>query len=125
MSLEHFDCYLHELPSTLITDHSALQYILQNKNPNKRQFNWSLYISTFNVYIKHRSGKLITHVDALSRNPVDHHLTVSQLIQMQTNQDLSYIGQTVVRNGVRNTSQQTSSSNYSYKFCQNTSRKHA
>ena len=103
MSLEHFDCYLHELPFTLITDHSALQYILQNKNPNKRQFNWSLYISTFNVYIKHRSGKLITHVDALSRNPVDHHLTVPQLIQMQTNQDLSYIGQTVVRNGVQTT----------------------
>ena len=59
------------------------------------------YISTFNVYIKHRSGKLITHVDALSRNPVDHKLTVQQLIQLQANKDLSYIGQTVVRNEVQ------------------------
>ena len=75
MSLEHFDCYLHELPFTLITDHSALEYILQNKNPNKRQFNWSLYISTFNVYIKqqirqtnHSCGRALAQP---SRPPLD------------------------------------------------------
>ena len=99
-ALEHFDCYLHDQPFTLVTDHSALQYILTNKDPNKRRFTWSLKISTYNVFIKHRAGKLITHVDALSRNPVSFHLSIEELKQLQTNEDLTNIKDQQVRNGI-------------------------
>ena len=99
-ALEHFDCYLHEQPFTIVTDHSALQYILQHKNPNKRQFNWSLFISTYNAFIKHRSGKKMTHVDALSRNPLCLNLTVEELIQIQSTEDMSDIDKQSIRNGI-------------------------
>ena len=99
-ALEHFDCYLYEQPFTILTDHSALQYILQHKNPNKRQFNWSLYISTYNAFIEHRSGKKMTHVDALSRNSLCLHLTVKELIQIQSTEDISDIDKQSIRNGI-------------------------
>lgn len=51
----------------IITDHSALQWLQNLKDPHSKLYRWSLKLSEFDFYIEHRSGKNIAHADALSR----------------------------------------------------------
>ena len=103
-AVEHFEVYLH-LPFTVITDHSALQWLLTLKKPKGRVYRWSVRLSTYPLKIEHRAGKLQTHVDALSRNPLPipvHTYTVStnDLITAQQTSDLSFVQKPIVRNNV-------------------------
>src|SRR5205807_2345467 len=67
-AVEHFDRYL--APGfEIITDHSALQWIL-SQNFTGKLFRWSLFLSSKSFTITHREGKKMTHADALSRNPI-------------------------------------------------------
>jgi len=68
--VDHFHVYLHGINFTIVSDHSALQWLFQIKNPSGRLFRWSIRLSTYNYKVIHRKGALHQHVDALSRAPV-------------------------------------------------------
>ncbi|UYV68123.1 hypothetical protein LAZ67_5003116, partial [Cordylochernes scorpioides] len=89
-AIDYFEVYLENKPFQVITDHSALQWLLNLKNPKSKFFRWLVNLSTKTFTITHRSGNKQTHVDALSRAPV---LSVSifELQQHQRQADLSFI----------------------------------
>ena len=119
-SVEHFEAYL-SLPFTVITDHSALQWLLSLKKPKGRLYRWSVRLSTYTFNILHRSGKSQAHVDALSRSPIDTttgtrinnleiithyalsrapvslHLSAAEIATAQQNSDLSYVKKPILR----------------------------
>jgi transposase InsO family protein len=98
-AVEHFDNYLHQ-PFKIITDHSALKWLLNFKNPKSRLFRWSIRLSTKNFEIIHRSGSKQQHVDALSRSPLSLHLDIDELREAQKKSDMSFIKQPHVRNNI-------------------------
>ena len=69
-AIEHFEPYL-SLPFVVYTDHSALQWLLNMKNPKGRLYRWSVRLSTYTFKIIHRSGRSQAHVDALSRAAIN------------------------------------------------------
>src|SRR5882762_9148606 len=53
------------------TDHKNLEYFLTAKKLNRRQAQWSLYLSRFDFAMHHRPGRSMGKSDALSRR-ADH-----------------------------------------------------
>ncbi|UYV69897.1 hypothetical protein LAZ67_7001124, partial [Cordylochernes scorpioides] len=89
-AIDYFEVYLENKPFQVITDHSALQWLLNLKNPKSKFFRWLVNLSTKTFTITHRSGNKLTHVDALSRAPVLS-VSISELQQHQRQADLSFI----------------------------------
>lgn len=54
---------------TVVTDHSALTWLLNVKDPHGRLARWGLYLQTFDFKIIYRRGVDHGNVDALSRPP--------------------------------------------------------
>jgi transposase InsO family protein len=98
-AIEHFNNYLHK-PFKVITDHSALKWLLNFKDPKSRLFRWSIRLSTKNFEIIHRAGSAQQHVDALSRSPISLHLDINELSEAQKKSDMSFIRQPHVRNNI-------------------------
>ena len=65
--LRHFDPYLRGNKVKIETDHSALKWLLSQKQPKGRIARWVCYLQSFNFEIVHRPGKAIPNVDSLSR----------------------------------------------------------
>lgn len=78
-AIDKWHCYLHGKPFTVITDHAALQWLKNIKNPQGRLFRWSLKLSMYDVNIKHQKGIDNIEADALSRNPIIQLLSAEQL----------------------------------------------
>ena len=51
----------------IVTDHSALQYLMTLKNPTGRLARWTIFLSQFDYEIVHRKGKKHCNADYLSR----------------------------------------------------------
>ena len=66
-SLEKFAIYLQGIPFVIVTDCSALQLTLNNKELKSKFARWEMFIEMFNYKIEHRSASKMQHVDALSR----------------------------------------------------------
>lgn len=98
-SVDHFEVYLGK-PFTVVTDHSALRWLLSHRKPIGRLYRWSIKLSTRTFDIIHRSGKSQTHVDALSRAPISLHLESNELITAQSSHDLQYVKHPHLRNGI-------------------------
>jgi hypothetical protein len=66
-----FRHYLHGRKFKIITDHSALLWILNtDKSANPKHIRWRLKLQDYNFEIIHRQGKYNSVSDALSR--IDH-----------------------------------------------------
>ncbi|UYV62975.1 hypothetical protein LAZ67_2002703 [Cordylochernes scorpioides] len=89
-AIDYFEVYLENKPFQVITDHSALQWLLNLKNPKSKFFRWLVNLSTKTFTITHRSGNKLTHVDTLSRAPVLS-ISIFELQQHQRQADLSFI----------------------------------
>ena len=87
-SVEHYHVYLHGKPFTVISDHSALQWLYKIKRPVGRLYRWSVRLSMYDFKIIHRSGRNQTHVDALSRAPVNLYLSLDQIRKSQTDENM-------------------------------------
>ena len=99
-ALEHFESYL-SLPFTIVTDHSALQWLYNTKKPKRRHFSWLLKLSSYpSRTIVHRPGKAQQHVDALSRVHSVLHLTTDELIEAQSKADLSFVQRPINFKGI-------------------------
>lgn len=113
-AIEHFEVYL-SLPFTVITDHSALQWLLNFKKPKGKLYRWSVRLSVYTFKTIHKAGRQQQHVDALSRSPVVmfavnrkqnteteicQHLSTEELILEQQNSDMSFVRKPIIRNGI-------------------------
>jgi len=70
---EAFKSWRHYLegpafPIDIVTDHKNLEYFSTSKVLTRRQARWSEYLSSFNLIIRFRPGKLGAKPDALTRH---------------------------------------------------------
>ncbi len=65
-----FEPYLIDSHFTIVTDHSALKYLMEKKLENRRLMRWAMKLSEFTFTIEHRPGKDHADADTLSRNPL-------------------------------------------------------
>lgn len=76
--LKKFRTYLIGIDFKIVTDCKAFAQTMRKKDLCVRVARWALLLEEFNYTIEHRSGKAMTHVDALSRNPLPECLVVRQ-----------------------------------------------
>lgn len=69
-SLKKFRVYLLGLEFKIITDCSALRSTFSKRDILPRVARWWLLMQEFQCSIEYRPGKSMSHVDALSRNPI-------------------------------------------------------
>ncbi len=67
--LKYFKQYIYGRKVTVRTDHSALRWILNFKNPEGQMARWLEVISEYDIEIQHRAGKKHGNADGLSRRP--------------------------------------------------------
>ena len=66
-----FRPYLMAMPFEVFTDHYALQWLKTMRTGSALLHRWSAVLEEYDFMVKHRPGKAQTHVDGLSRLPVD------------------------------------------------------
>ena len=65
--IKKFEPYLHSNPFTVITDHAALKWLMNIKDPKSRLAKWALTLQAYDMKIVHRAGTANGNADALSR----------------------------------------------------------
>lgn len=70
LSLHKFRVYLIGIPFKIVTDCNSLRATFQKRDMLPRVARWWEQMQEFNFNIEYRPGKSMSHVDALSRNPV-------------------------------------------------------
>ena len=66
-ALQHYRPYVYGRPVQLVTDHSALQWLMTVKDPHGRLARWALALAEFDLRITYKAGRLHTNADGLSR----------------------------------------------------------
>ena len=66
-SVATFRPYIHGVPSVVVTDHSALTWIMEHKEPTARMARWVMRIQEYDLEFVHRKGSENKIADALSR----------------------------------------------------------
>lgn len=77
-SLKKFRVYLLGIAFKIITDCRAFTLTMSKKDLCVRVAKWTLLLEEFNYEIEHCPGKNMTHVDALSRNPLPVCLLINE-----------------------------------------------
>ena len=73
---EHFETFLYGRRFRVRTDHSALQWLQNFKNPRGQVARWLERLSDFDFEVEHRPGQLHGNADGLSRLPWDEGASV-------------------------------------------------
>ena len=71
LSVKHFHHYLYGTTFLVRTDHGALNWLLNFKNPEGQMARWLQILSSYSFTIQHRPGKQHSNADGLSRRPFD------------------------------------------------------
>uniref|UniRef100_A0A146LKA7 RNA-directed DNA polymerase n=1 Tax=Lygus hesperus TaxID=30085 RepID=A0A146LKA7_LYGHE len=69
-AIQRWRMYLEGCHFTVITDHHALRWLKELKDPNPRLTRWALKLQSYDYEIEYRKGSLNKVPDALSRAPV-------------------------------------------------------
>lgn len=67
--IKHFHHYLYGQHFSVRTDHGALNWLMQFKNPEGQMARWLEVLSVYDFSISHRPGKSHGNADGLSRRP--------------------------------------------------------
>lgn len=67
VGLKQFEPYLRGTHVKIQTDHSALKWILTQKQPQGRLARWLAFLQTFDYEVEHRAGIRMGNADGLSR----------------------------------------------------------
>jgi predicted aspartyl protease len=68
-TLQHFRKYLLGRKFQLRTDHAALRWLLNFKNPEGQVARWIEQLQEYDLQISHRAGRIHGNADGLSRRP--------------------------------------------------------
>lgn len=71
-AVKQFHHYLYGRHFIVRSDHGALRWLLNFKNPEGQMSRWIEVLSTYDMEIQHRQGRLHSNADALSRRPCLH-----------------------------------------------------
>ena len=66
---KHFRHYLYGHKVIVRTDHSALRWLLNFKDPQGQVARWIEFLGTYDIEIRHRPGAKHCNADSLSRHP--------------------------------------------------------
>jgi hypothetical protein len=66
-AVEQFRPYIYGRPFKVVTDHSALRWIMKNPTNNAKLTRWALKLQDLDMTVLFRQGKQHNNVDALSR----------------------------------------------------------
>ncbi|CAF0856937.1 unnamed protein product [Brachionus calyciflorus] len=66
--IKHFSVYLQCQKFKVVTDHSALQWLMRIKEPKGKLARWAIFLQTYDFEIIYRQGKKHQNVDAISRS---------------------------------------------------------
>ena len=66
-AIRQFRIYLHGAHFTVVTDHNALVWLMNIRDPTGKLARWSIYLQQFEYTIVHRKGRIHSNVDTLSR----------------------------------------------------------
>ena len=67
--VKYFRHYLYGRAFTVRTDHGSLRWLMKFKNPEGQLARWLEVLSTYEMKIEHRTGRLHQNADGLSRIP--------------------------------------------------------
>lgn len=67
--IRHFRSYLYGVHFKVFTNHSAVCWLMQLKDPSGRLARWALLLQQYDFEIIHRAGLSNGNADALSRRP--------------------------------------------------------
>ncbi len=67
--LQHFDCYLNGNQFILRTDHSAIKYMYEMRDPSAQYQRLLMVMSSYDILVAHRAGKKHMNADGMSRKP--------------------------------------------------------
>ena len=68
-AVRHFHHYLYGRKFLIRTDHGALRWLMNFKNPKGQTARWIEVLGTYDYEIRHRPGRLHQNADGLSRRP--------------------------------------------------------
>lgn len=78
-SVKHFHHYLYGAKFLIHTDHGALHWLTNFKNPEGQLARWLEVLSMYNFDIQYCAGRLHGNADAMSRRPcIDCHFCSNQ-----------------------------------------------
>jgi hypothetical protein len=66
-AVKHFDSYVRHSKFTVVTDHVALKWLINYKNPQGRIARWIETLQQYDFDIIHRPGRVHNNADTLSR----------------------------------------------------------
>ena len=69
--VKQFQHYVYGRQFTVLTDHSAVRWLMNIKEPTGRLARWALLLQQHDFTIQHRSGPTNGNADALSRRPYE------------------------------------------------------
>ena len=69
LALNHFRPYIWGRPVTVVTDASALRWLLTLNDNNGKLLRWAMRLQEYDVLVVHRAGKLNGNADGMSRLP--------------------------------------------------------
>ncbi|CAB3247216.1 unnamed protein product [Arctia plantaginis] len=81
-SLNRFRVYLIGIAFTIHTDCSAIRSTLTKRDLVPRIARWWIQLQEFDCAIEYRPGNKMSHVDALSRNPIDSEPNESHILDI-------------------------------------------
>lgn len=71
-SVKHYHHYLFGRHFVIRSDHGALRWLTNFKNPEGQIARWLEIVSTYDYVIEHRAGRIHSNADVLSRRPCSH-----------------------------------------------------
>ena len=67
--VKHFKHYLYGQKFLVRTDHSSLKWLMNFKNPEGQIARWIETLSSYDMKVEHRPGRLHNNADGVSRTP--------------------------------------------------------
>jgi hypothetical protein len=83
-AIKTYHIYLSGRHFRIITDHIALKWLMNIKEPSSRLARWAIYIQEYDFEIVHRAGRYLINADAISRIPSEQ---INYVTRSKTNKD--------------------------------------